>query len=120
MNMINRAVTVSPKRFFFTSFDSSSENGITKWNRIMAMATNCQPWSSRVRNQLISSGRLPAQMIRNCENETYAQNMVNASMSLPMSCMMSFLKNHAIGSYFESRMQIAAVNESAESACAER
>src|SRR2546423_5649327 len=116
MNMISTAVVVRPNRFFFKSLESSSENGIAKWNRMMPIASTSQPWSSRFRNQWISSGRLPAQMIRNCENETYAQNMVNASISLPMSCMMSFLKNKDIGSCFESRMQIAAVNESAESA----
>src|SRR5256885_15678333 len=120
MNMISTAVTVRLIRFFFTSFDNSSENGITKWNRMMAIATNCHPWSNRVRNQWISSGKFPAQMIRNCENETYAQNMVKASISFPMSCMMSFLKNKDIGSCFESIMQIAAVNESAESACPAR
>src|SRR3954463_12755450 len=46
--------------------------------------------------------------------------MVKASISLPRSCMMSFLKNRDIGSSFESRMHIAAANESAESACPAR
>src|SRR3954462_2145683 len=116
MNMIKSAMVVSPARFFFKSLDSNIENGKAKWNRMMPIASNCKPCSSRLRNQWISSGRLPAQMIRNCENDTYAQNMVKASISLPISCMMSFLKNKDIGSAFESRMQIAAVNESAERA----
>src|SRR3954466_15104124 len=116
MNMINKAVTVSPRRFFFTSLESINENGSAKWSKMMAIASTSHPWSSRVRNQWVSSGRLPAQMMRNCENETYAQNMMNASISLPRSCMMSFLKNKDIGSCFESNRQIAAVNDSAESA----
>src|SRR3954468_8909815 len=120
MNMISTAMVVRPVLFFFKSFDSSSENGIMKWKTMMAMATYCQPWSSLVRNQRISSGRLPAQMIRNCENETYAQNMVKASISFPMSCMMSSLKNNEIDTAFESRMQMAAANDNDESAWPER
>src|SRR3954471_18351502 len=120
MNMIRTAVVISPIRFFFRSFESSSENGIAKWNRMMPIANISHPWSSRLRNQWISSGRLPAQMIRNCENDTYAQNMVKASINLPMSCMMSFLKNKDIGSCFDRSRHIAAENESAESACPAR
>ena len=49
------------------------------------MPTNRQPVCSRWRYQAISSGRLPDQMIRYCENEKYAHSITNASIRLPRS-----------------------------------
>ncbi len=43
------------------------------------MAANCQPWLVRRMYHGISSGRLPYQMMRNCENEMYAQIIVKAN-----------------------------------------
>ena len=51
------------------SRDSNSAKGKAKWKRIMMSATTPHPPRMRFKYQLISSGRLPAQMINHCENE---------------------------------------------------
>ena len=62
-----------------------SRKGSTKWSRTSAAPTQPQPPCRRRRYHGISSGRLPDQMIRYCEKETYAQNITNASISFPRS-----------------------------------
>ena len=49
----------------------------------MTMTTYCQPARLRRRYHGISSGRLPTQMSRNCENDMYAQKMTKANSRLP-------------------------------------
>ena len=51
------------------SRDSSRANGTVKWNSTMASATQPKPPWMRGRKKAISSGRLPAQVIRNCDQE---------------------------------------------------
>ena len=51
------------------SRDSSRVNGTVKWNSTMASATQPKPPWMRGRKKAISSGRLPAQVIRNCDQE---------------------------------------------------
>ena len=53
--------------------------------RSASAPTTRQPVCSRCRYQAISSGRLPDQMIRYCENEKYAHSITNASIRLPRS-----------------------------------
>src|ERR1044072_4589841 len=50
----------------------------------------------------ISSGRLPAQIIRNCEKEKYAQTITSASKNLPRSCKCLGVRISDIGARNES------------------
>ena len=52
-----------------TCRDSSTTNGATKCPTISVIPTARQPVCSRCMYQAISTGRLPDQMIRYCENE---------------------------------------------------
>ncbi len=58
-------------RLCFSGRDSSSMNGSAKLSRIKAMPIHRHwvPLLNRSRYHGISSGRLPDQMISNCENE---------------------------------------------------
>ena len=55
--------------FRFSGRASRIRNGTAKWNSIRNRPMFCQPPWSRRMYQGISSVRLPAQMIRNCEND---------------------------------------------------
>ena len=67
--------------------ESRRAKGRAKWKTRRRTATACQPPLARSRYQGISSGRFADQMIRNCENERYAQTMVkaNSRYRVPMS-----------------------------------
>ena len=68
------------------SRESRTRNGNAKWNKISDHADHSPSrLSFAIRYQLVSSGRLPAQMIRNCEKLKYAQTIASASINLPMS-----------------------------------
>src|SRR5207244_11694724 len=54
-------------------------------DRIRPSATTRQLVLVRWRNHPISAGRLPAQMIKYCENEKYAHSITNASIRFPRS-----------------------------------
>ena len=54
-------------------------------------ATQPQPPFQRLMYQMISCGRLPDQVISNCEKFRYAQSMTSASSSLPRSCRCFFV-----------------------------
>jgi len=72
MSRISRthaATTASVLLFFLRSAESSAANGSAKWPITMTIATAPQEPRMRAMYQGISSGRLPDQMIRNCENE---------------------------------------------------
>src|SRR5262249_28694834 len=51
----------------FRRYDRRRMNGMTNWKKTMAMITHSQPPRMRSRYQVISSGRLPDQVIRNCD-----------------------------------------------------
>src|SRR5471032_3491318 len=74
MNRMKTAMAASSLELRFRSRESSRAKGSAKWPSTKARATYSQPPFSRVRYQGISSGRLPAQIIRNCENEKYAHH----------------------------------------------
>ena len=69
----------------FTVRDSSRANGTAKWNSTRPAPTIRQLVCCRWRYQAISSGRLPAQVIRYCEKEKYAQSITKASSRFPRS-----------------------------------
>ena len=52
---------------------------------ITKIASGPQPWWIRWSYHEVSSGRLPDQMIRYCENEKYAQSMTKASIRFARS-----------------------------------
>ena len=68
-----------------TAADSSNANGMKKCPNTSAIATKPHDPRMRAMYQGISSGRLPDQMIRNCENEKYAHSITKASIRLPRS-----------------------------------
>src|SRR5262245_32388998 len=69
----------------FTSRIKSAKNGRAKLHKRMSHETASHSPSERCRYQTVSSSRLPDQIKRNCENETYVQIMTNASSRLPRS-----------------------------------
>ena len=61
--------------------DSSSRNGTAKWKTTSSDADDAPAGAAAgAVYQVISSGRLPDQMIRYCENEKYAHSITNASI----------------------------------------
>ncbi len=85
MQMMNMATRASMAGRFLRSCDSSSTKGSMKCPTTSAMATQPHEPVVRCTYQGISSGRLPDQMIRNCEKFRYAHSIVKASSSLPRS-----------------------------------
>ena len=82
---MNIASDASQRAFRLKSCCSNTRNGKAKWKTMSITPIYPQPPFIRVRYQVVSSGRLPDQMIRNCEKLKYAQTIVSASISLPRS-----------------------------------
>src|SRR5579871_332863 len=76
-----------------------------------------QPPFNRVKYHGISSGRLPAQIIRNCENEKYAQTITLASRSLPTSCRCFGVRISDMGRKFERNTRMVIRNDIADKPC---
>src|SRR6266702_4901204 len=72
----------------------------------MANATEAQAPLRRTTYQWISSGKLPDQMMRNCENEKYANSITMARVRLPRSCSVLGTSTCDMGRYLNR----AAVN----------
>src|SRR5579871_5215185 len=70
-----------------------------------------QPPFNRVKYHGISSGRLPAQVIRNCENEKYAHTITLASNSLPRSCKWRGVRISLIGRRYDIITMITTMND---------
>src|SRR5215470_8554196 len=79
--------------------DSKIANGTANWKITRNSPTKPQPPCKRRMYQVISSGRLPAQMINHWENEKYAHTMMNVSMNLPWSCTNEGRSSSDIGLY---------------------
>src|SRR5215213_7453803 len=77
--MLSNSAAIAPNRSALLLQErlSSKRNGTAKWNATSEYASHSQPPSNRRLYHTTSSGRMPYQMIRNCENPMYAQSMTN-------------------------------------------
>src|SRR5688572_15594411 len=74
------------------SRESNSANGTANCNTTTDSANHCHPAPSRLRYHVISLGKLPDQIIKNCENAKYALTIKNASSRFPRS--LKIFANH--------------------------
>src|SRR5579885_3335682 len=111
---MNTAMLASSLKLRFKSRDSSSANGSAKCPITRRKPTYSQPPWKRRRYHGISSGRLPAQMIKNCEKEKQAHTMTLASSSLPTSCRCFGVRISDIGRKLERNTRIVIRNDKAD------
>src|SRR5579863_1601190 len=65
--------------------ESRSTKGTANWNITRNNPMNPQPPFNLLMYQVISSGKLPAQMMSHCEKEKYAHTIMKVSIHLPWS-----------------------------------
>src|SRR6266403_4443168 len=85
----------------FSCRDSNRKKGTANWKVTRNRPTYPQPPFRRRMYHVISSGRLPAQMMSHWENEKYAHTMTNVSMNLPWSWTKLGFSSKDIGLYLE-------------------
>ena len=84
------SISSNPQQSFRVAFDTAQQQQTERRREIERSRVQAPPIPiRRLRRRKyhgISSGRLPAQMIRNCEKERYAHSTMNANIMLPRSC----------------------------------
>src|SRR5580658_348158 len=115
-NRIQEAIHTSVRVLRFNRRESRSANGTANWNSTRNNATYSHPPCRRRKNHEISSGRLPDQMMSNCEKLKYVQTITKVSMNLPWSWTSVSVRYSDIGLRLPRILSITTQKQKAESA----
>src|SRR5438045_8766171 len=86
MMRMNSASVANLSELFLAARDSKVKNGNANCRITIAKAITPQPPCLRATYQAVSSGKMPDQISKYCENAKYVHDITSASRRLPQYC----------------------------------